>query len=242
MSSEEQADPTLADYVDVLRRNIRLILVVALAFPVLAFLWSAQQSAMYRASAEVMLEHAESRSAVTGISIGYVDPARFGETQATLARVPAVVQSAIKRAKVQRPDDGRARSRTRPSRPGTTPTSSPSRSRTVGARHATRLATAYARAFTSYKLQLGHENALARARESSKSRLEELRERVRRERSPLSATCRRRSRTCGRSSCCRHRRPSWLRRSTRTQMAPDPDPQRSPRSRVASFRSRRSLC
>jgi capsular exopolysaccharide synthesis family protein len=173
--SEERADPTLADYVDVLRRNLRLIVVVALALPVLAFLWSAQQSARYRASAEVMLNTQNLASAVTGISTGYVDPTRFGETQAKLARIPAVVQSALRRAKVRdmTTADLVANSSVAPRNDADFLTFTVESGRSE---EATRLATAYARAFTAYKLN-SDTRTLALARAELESRLEDLRER-----------------------------------------------------------------
>ena len=172
--SRERPELTLADYLAVLRRNVWLILIVALTLPLAAYLWSSRQPAVYRATSEVLLSTQNLGSAVTGISIGYVDPGRFGETQAALARVPAIARSAISRAKVRDLTAAQllAASTVAPRNDADFLTFTVDNRRRD---HAARLATAYARAFTSYKLNTDT-RTLSLARQELEGRLEELRE------------------------------------------------------------------
>lgn len=171
--SDGRPELTFVDYLDVLRRHLWLIAIVAVAIPLATFAWSSRQPAVYRASAEVLLSTQNLGSAVTGISTGYVDPGRFGETQAALARVPAVAGAAVARARV----------------PGVT-AAELLESSSVAPRddadflaftvdngrpdHAVRLATAYAEAFTRYKLS-ADTRTLTIARKELENRLRELR-------------------------------------------------------------------
>src|SRR5574338_314230 len=86
---------SLSAYLRVLRRRKLIILACTVLVPVAAYFYSARQPAKYQASAQVYLSSQDLAGALTGISSGYVDQTRLADTAATLARVPAVAESAI---------------------------------------------------------------------------------------------------------------------------------------------------
>jgi Mrp family chromosome partitioning ATPase len=94
---------TLGEYLALVRRRKWIVVLPLLAVPVIAFLYSWQQQAQYEAKSAVWISRAQVATALTGISNPdtYVDPSRFAETQAELARVPAVVTSALARSGVK---------------------------------------------------------------------------------------------------------------------------------------------
>lgn len=96
-------EKTLADYLEIVRRYKWLIVVTAVVVPLVAYLVSAQQPKVYQGTSEVYLNSQDLGSVLTGVpaTTTYTDPVRYGETQAALARVPAVTRSAIARAGVQ---------------------------------------------------------------------------------------------------------------------------------------------
>jgi capsular exopolysaccharide synthesis family protein len=177
MSTEQNGtrEQTLADYFAVVRRYKVLIVLAALIVPVVAYLYSAQQPKVFRASSEVLLNRDELGSVITGLPTANTvsDPERYARTQAALARVPAVAQLALERSGTQgmAPFELLDSSEVTP------------RADTdllVFAVHhgdhdvAAALATAYAYAFTKYKLQMDT-TSLIRARQELQKRLVELR-------------------------------------------------------------------
>ncbi len=93
---------TLADYVAVLRRRRAVVLVAVCLVPVAALLFSLRQDKVYEASADVLLSRTSLASVLTGTpdqNAGQ-DPERFAQTQASLARVPPVLQAAVRRANI----------------------------------------------------------------------------------------------------------------------------------------------
>ena len=174
----DQSQPenrTLGDYLAIVRRRKWIAIVPLLVVPVVAFLYSAHQQAQYASKAEVWISRSQVATAVTGISNPdtYVDPSRFAETQANLARVPEVARRAVTRSGVR----------------GVTPLSllqdssvTPSSNAdiltftvndTVPGR-AAMLVTAYANAFSDYRLQLATAS-LAGARADLDANLRKLR-------------------------------------------------------------------
>jgi capsular exopolysaccharide synthesis family protein len=167
-------EQTLADYLAVVRRYLWLIILFAVVAPAAAYVLSAREPKLYEASADVLLTRQDLGSAVTGIANSpFSDPERDARTQAAIARVPAVAQSAIKRAGVEgisasgllgssdvspRDDADLLRFTVSDGRPNV----------------ATRLATAYAEAFTAHRLAMDTAT-LARARKELQGRLAELR-------------------------------------------------------------------
>jgi tyrosine-protein kinase len=166
---------TLADYLAIVKRRKWLVILPLLIVPAVAYLYAAQQQARYAATAEVWISRQDVATSVTGISNPDVlsDPSRFSETQAALARVPQVVAGALKRSGV----------------PGVTALSLVENSSvtphtnsdiltfkvddTVPLR-AAKLVTAYAHAFSDYRLQLAT-SSLATARADLEANLRRLR-------------------------------------------------------------------
>src|SRR5690242_7807268 len=89
--------PALADYLAILGRRKWLILQALILAPVAAFILSLSQPAKYKALSRVLISQQDIGSQVTGIQTtpNTVDPLRFIDTQAQLARVPDVASRAI---------------------------------------------------------------------------------------------------------------------------------------------------
>lgn len=167
----------LSEYVEIFRRHKAAIVLFAILVPMVAYVVSQRQSKLFRGESEVLISRQELGSAVTGIpnANAFSEPERFARTQAALARVPEVARRAIAAEDVA----------------GMTPTQFLSRS-SVHARTdadllrftfdhpdkalASRLATAYAEAFTAYRLETDTTN-LARARKELLGQIADLRRR-----------------------------------------------------------------
>jgi len=166
---------TLGDYVAVVRRRKWIVILPLLIVPAAAFLYSAQQDARYEAKSEVWISRSQVTTALTGISNPdtYTDPSRFAETQSDLARVPEVLTRAVRRSGVR----------------GVTPRSllldsqvTPRSNSDIltfaventNSQSAAKLVTAYANAFSDYRLQLSTAS-LASARADLEANLRKLR-------------------------------------------------------------------
>jgi non-specific protein-tyrosine kinase len=89
---------TLQDYLRVVRRRKWMVVQAAVLLTLAAVAFSLHQQALYEASADVLLSAENVSSAVPGSLSGLSqDPERTIETQAQVARVPAVVQGALDR-------------------------------------------------------------------------------------------------------------------------------------------------
>ena len=93
----ERVVPSLVDYLQVLRRRRWMLLSVVVLVPAIAVVLTMLQSPSYAASAQVLLD----RENVTGSQAPATDPAREAQTQAELARVPAVAERAILASRVK---------------------------------------------------------------------------------------------------------------------------------------------
>ena len=91
---------TLRDYLQVLRRRKWVILLAVVLVPMIALAYSLHQRAQYQASAQVLLSEQDLGAQLSGVQTSAVDPTRLGQTQASLARVPAVAQGAIDATRV----------------------------------------------------------------------------------------------------------------------------------------------
>jgi polysaccharide biosynthesis transport protein len=92
---------TLRDYLQVVRRQKRIILLAAVLVPAAAFVFSIRQQAQYQGSAQVLLSQQDLSSQLTGTQVYNNAPAdRQAQTQASLARVPAVAAGATRAAHV----------------------------------------------------------------------------------------------------------------------------------------------
>jgi succinoglycan biosynthesis transport protein ExoP len=144
---------TLRDYVEVLKRRKWAVLLPLVVVPIVAFLLSARQPALYEASAQVLISRENLATQLEGlIDPTTNDPARTAQTQAQLARVPEVARRALAAAKLNRsPSDLLGAS---------TVTATPEtdllvfRVRDGTPKVAALLANKYARQFTIYRRQL----------------------------------------------------------------------------------------
>jgi tyrosine-protein kinase len=96
-------EQTIGDYIAVVFRYKWLILVTTIVVPIAAYLYSSHQAKVFQASSEVYLntQTSDITSAITGLNTNPVyDPDRALQTQAQLAREPAVAQAALDLAKV----------------------------------------------------------------------------------------------------------------------------------------------
>lgn len=104
VASDATDEPGLRAYLEILQRRKRLILVVTLALPAVAFLFSLQQQERFRATAAVLLNQQDSAAVLAGIAnpVAQEDPDRFAVTQSRLARTPDVLQATVKRSGLRR--------------------------------------------------------------------------------------------------------------------------------------------
>jgi Mrp family chromosome partitioning ATPase/capsular polysaccharide biosynthesis protein len=93
---------SLRDYLHVVRRRKWVILLAVVLVPVAAVAFSLHQQKLYQASSGVLLNRQNLANALTGAQdpTVYQTDATITQTQADLARVPAVALSALKRAHV----------------------------------------------------------------------------------------------------------------------------------------------
>ena len=99
---------TLHGYVEVVRRRAWLVAAMTGLVTVAAIGFSLLQEDRYRASAEVLLSRQNLASSLTGTPdpTAFQDASRFAETQADLARVPAVAERALRAAGDESADPG----------------------------------------------------------------------------------------------------------------------------------------
>ena len=153
---------SLGDYLAVLRRRWAIIILSVVVLGALAAAFSLQQSPLYHASAQVALGD-QTSAPVPGVRPTPSSPQaaqRFAQTEAILGESPAVAKLAIKEAKVDRTvSELLSRSNVQPNPNANILTFNVNdRDRTV----ATKLATAYAKAFTMY--EQARNGAAAKAR------------------------------------------------------------------------------
>ena len=116
MGAESQGQgSSLRDYLRVLRRRKWLVIAVAVLVPAAAVALSLRQQRLYQASSEVLLSRQNLAAQLTNTQDPSLlqDPTRLIQTQANLARVPAVAARALKAAHVS----GRTADRTSLARP-----------------------------------------------------------------------------------------------------------------------------
>jgi capsular exopolysaccharide synthesis family protein len=172
---ERHREQTITDYLVVVRRYKWLILATALLVPVAAYFLSAQQTKVYRATSDVLLNRQDLGSTLTGIPTQstVTDPVRYARTQAQLASVPAVTQAAVESAGIEGMDAAELADSSNVGANEETDIL------TFGVNHgdpdvAARLATAYAEAFVGYRLET-ETASLQAARREIQGRLAELR-------------------------------------------------------------------
>ena len=163
---------SLSDYVRIVRRRIWIVIVCAILVPTVAYALSARQPAVYQASAEVYLSTEDLAAALTGITASYVDESRMTATQAKLAHVPGVAERTIKLSGIKGITSAELLGSV-----DIVPDSTTNILTFVVRNHdrvsAERLATAYARAFKTYRGELDSQ-AVRSARKDYATRLDAL--------------------------------------------------------------------
>jgi RNA polymerase sigma-70 factor (ECF subfamily) len=88
---------TLRDYLNVVRRRKWIILPAVLLVPAAAVAFSLHQQKLYQASAQVLLSTQNLAATLTGTQQTGItqDPTRIAQTQADVARVPAIAQRVV---------------------------------------------------------------------------------------------------------------------------------------------------
>jgi succinoglycan biosynthesis transport protein ExoP len=169
------APRTLQENLAVLRRRWWIFLLAAIVVPAAAASYSLQQAPVYRASADVVLNRQDLASALTGTPdlLAAQDPQRFVQTQASLARTPALAERVLRKVPST---DLNAESFLKSS---SVSPASEADILTFSVRNrrpntAIRLATEYAREFTAYRREFDNA-ALARARVELQRRITALR-------------------------------------------------------------------
>jgi succinoglycan biosynthesis transport protein ExoP len=102
-AADGMAVSTLRDYVEVLKRRKWAVVLPLVVVPIVAFLLSARQPALYEASAQVLIGRENLATQLEGLTDPATDdPARAAQTQAQLARVPEVARQALAAAQLNR--------------------------------------------------------------------------------------------------------------------------------------------
>jgi tyrosine-protein kinase len=168
--------PALSDYVAILGRRKWLILQALILAPVAALALSLSQPASYQATAHVLISQQDIGAQLTGIQTtpNTGDPERFIDTQAALARVPAVAERAIRLSAIRNVKAGDLLSSS-----DVEPSSNSDVLNFLVSNHepviAERLADAYAQAFIDYRKQLDTQS-IESARAQLLQRLQQLRQ------------------------------------------------------------------
>jgi len=156
---------TLAEYVAIVRRRKWALIVPLIIVPIVAYAYSSRETKVYAASSEVLVSRGDLSSSVTNVTNPnlFTDPDRYAATQAAIAGVPAVAQRAVQLSGVRSVTPAQLLANS-----SVVPRSNADLLRfTVkneNAEAAGKLATGYARAFSSYSYELGT-GQLAKARD-----------------------------------------------------------------------------
>jgi len=159
---------TIGDYLGVVRRYKWIIIVAALVVPTVAYFMSSRSPKIYQASADVLLNRQDLGATITGLPTQSTatDPYRYALTQERLAEASAVSDRALEIAGLENLEGWGSDVSADPD------TDILSFNVTHGDPDiATRLANAYAKAFTQYKLETDTAS-LTRARTEIQGRLE----------------------------------------------------------------------
>jgi len=146
---------TLRDYLNVVRRRKWIILQALILVPAVAFYLSDRQQKTYQADAQVLLSQQNLANALTGVSDSTVFQSvdRISQTQANLARVPKVAADAIAISGIESRPPGQLLAES-------SVTADPASNllyfsvTDTSPSIATKLTTAYARAFVRYRHEL----------------------------------------------------------------------------------------
>src|SRR5918997_5473304 len=96
MTNDAHGASALSHYLRVVRRGAWIVILTTVVVTGLAILTSRAQEEVYESSADVFLSGAQNQpSNLSDLAQVYTDPVRAVETQARLARVPAVAHRAL---------------------------------------------------------------------------------------------------------------------------------------------------
>ena len=144
---------TLQSHLQTIRRRKWIVLQAVILVPLIAVLFQMREPAAYQATSQVLISHRDLSSSLTGFGFqAYQDPVRIAQTQAELARVPAVAEMVVRNTGASiTPEGFLGMSAATPEIDAdlidlTVTDSTPARAVT--------LATAYANALSSYRAQL----------------------------------------------------------------------------------------
>lgn len=169
-----QDGSTLRDYLRVVRRRKWIILAAVVIAPLAAVLLSLRQEPLYQSSADVLLSRQNIAADLNGLSDPsfYYLPERVAQTQAELARVPALAQRIVRAADIEGMD---AYSLLESSSVTADPDSDLLRFKVTHANPAAAIAltTEYASQYTRYKSELDT-SSVVRARREVTNRLRQL--------------------------------------------------------------------
>ena len=162
----------LAHYLNVLRRGAWIVVLLTVLGAAGATYLSARKEKLYSASADVFLSSQNLGYALSNVAPPYLDPVREGQTQADLAQTRAVAAHALVSTGI--------RGRTAAQVLGETTVTNASNADLLtfsvtdsSPIYASRLATAYARAYTNYRRALDTKSLIS-ARDEVQRRLDEL--------------------------------------------------------------------
>lgn len=173
MTGESSGISALAHYIRVLRRRAWVVALVVLLATAAALLLSLHEQRLYRASAAVFLSRQDLAATLANVQPAAANPAREAETQADLARTPAVAEQTLREAGLhdRPPEQLLERSSVTTAANADLLTFSVTDPKS---RIASLLATAYARAYTDYRRAIDTQS-LVRARRDVEQRIAELR-------------------------------------------------------------------
>ncbi len=97
--------PTLTEFLRIVRQRTVLILVTAVAVPLIAVLIALRASPLYEAKADVLLSRQNLAASLTGATDpnSFQDPDRFAQTQAAVATAPQLITRVLKRERLNWP-------------------------------------------------------------------------------------------------------------------------------------------
>jgi len=173
VTGDSSSISALAHYIRVLRRRAWVVVLVVALATAAAVLLSLREQRLYRASAAVFLSRQDLAASLANVQPAAADPAREAETQADLARTPAVAEQTLQEAKLHdRTPEQLLESSSVVTAPNadllTFSVTDPK------PRIAAVLATTYARAYTDYRRAIDTDS-LVRARREVEQRIAELR-------------------------------------------------------------------
>jgi len=164
---------TLTDYWAIVRRRAWTVVLPIVLAPAAAVLFSSMQTPLYSASASVLINRENIVNLVTGTTPGFDDPERIMQTQANLARSPELIARVLQTSGVPQISVGALLAESSVSaRPNADVLDFNVKDESSSA--AKRLATAYANAYTKFRIEKDTA-ALNQALERVRLRMNELR-------------------------------------------------------------------